>query len=180
MLLYLCCYYFAMKIDKDIIKESLLFYSDLKQYAISLTYNQEDANDLVQDTYLKIMQYEDYFKDGTNLKAWCYTIMRNTFINQYRRNQKYKLVFDTTDDLSYWENSISNTSDSADINYSVSEINKQIQSLSEEKRKPLEMYIDGYKYKEIADEMNLSIGTVKSRIFFSRQQLMKQLEDYNG
>ena len=169
-----------MEQDKDLIQKSLLFYADLKKYAISLTYNQEDANDLVQDTYLKIMQYEDYFKDGTNLKAWCYTIMKNTFINQYRRNQKYKLVFDSTDDLSYWENSVSSPSDAADVNYSVSEINKQFQKLPEEKRKPLEMFIDGYKYKEIADEMNLSIGTVKSRIFFSRQQLMELLKDYRS
>ena len=167
-----------MKTEKNLIHKSLLFDSDLRQYAISLTYNQDAADDLVQDTYLKIMQYEDYFKEGTNLKAWCYTIMKNTFINQYRRKQKYKLICDNADELSHWENSVSSATDTADINYSVSEINKQFHKMPEEKRKPLEMYIDGYKYKEIADEMNLSIGTVKSRIFFSRQKLMDLLKDY--
>lgn len=167
-----------MKTTDQVVKKTLLLEQDLKKYAYSLTVNQDDADDLLQDTYLKVMQYSTYFKEETNLKAWVYTIMKNTFINNYRKKQRSKVVFDQSEDLYYLNNSVSDAADAADAKYYASEINKMILRKNEEQRKPFEMYLDGYKYHEIADEMNISIGTVKSRIFFTRKKLMEDLKDY--
>lgn len=150
----------------------------LRQYALYLTSNRDDADDLLQDTYLKVMQNNDYFKADTNLKAWVTTIMKNTFINNYRRKQRAKIFIDQTEDLYYLNNSITSSSDNADMHYDYSEINKKIMEKKEDQRKPFEMFLDGYKYQEIADIMQISIGTVKSRIFFTRKKLMEELRDY--
>ena len=164
--------------NKNIIERTLLMQRDLKQYAYSLTVNQDDADDLLQDTYLKVIQYSSYFRSETNLKAWVYTIMKNTFINNYRKKQRAKIVVEKSPDLYMLNNMVSDASDDADVRFHTSEINKLILSKNEEQRKPFEMYLDGYKYQEIADEMKISIGTVKSRIFFTRKKLMEDLKDY--
>lgn len=152
--------------------------SNLKKFALSLTSDHEKANDLVQDTYLKAISYKDKFVDYTNLKAWVFTIMKNTFINNYRRNIKENTLIDATQDLYYVNLSNDKGYISPDSSYSESEIEKAIDSLEDEFRIPFRMHIEGYKYKEIADVLNLKIGTVKSRIFFTRQKLMNILKDY--
>lgn len=167
-----------MKTSNNLMERVLLLQQDLQKYAYSLTVNHDDAEDLLQDTYLKVMQYSSYFKSETNLKAWVYTIMKNTFINNYRKKQRSKILFDQSEDLYYLNNTVSDAADAADANYYASEINKMILKKNEEQRKPFEMYLDGYKYHEIADQMNISIGTVKSRIFFTRKKLMEDLKDY--
>ena len=151
--------------------------ADLRRYAASLTPIREDQEDLIQNTYLKVMLCSEQFREETNLKAWVLTIMRNTFLNEYRRNQR-KLVVSETHVPQGYENSQYNPADSADVNYYVKDINGRIMAKSPEQRKPFEMFVDGYKYQEIADEMGLSIGTVKSRIFFIRKKLMEELHDY--
>lgn len=161
-----------------IVERALSLQQDLMQYAYSLTVNRYDADDLLQDTYLKVMQYSSYFKSETNLKAWVYTIMKNTFINNYRRKQRSKIVVEQSEDLYHLNNMVTDASDAADAKYYASEINKLILAKDEDQRKPFEMYLDGYKYQEIANEMNISIGTVKSRIFFTRKKLMEDLKDY--
>ncbi|MBO4645445.1 MAG: sigma-70 family RNA polymerase sigma factor [Bacteroidales bacterium] len=162
----------------NLIEQAMAYDQVMHQYAYSLTKNEEDANDLVQDTYEKVIKFSSSFNDSTNLKAWVFTIMKNSFINTYRRKQRCKIIFDQTEDLHYLNNTVSNPSDAADIHYYVSDISQHILSKNEEQRKPFEMYMEGYKYQEIADMLNLSIGTVKSRIFFIRQKLMSELEDY--
>jgi RNA polymerase sigma-70 factor (ECF subfamily) len=152
--------------------------SNLHKFAMSLTSDREKAHDLVQDTYLKAITYKDKFVDYTNLKAWVFTIMKNTFINNYRRNIKENTMIDGTQDLYYINLSDDKGYISPDSSYSESEIEKAIDSLEDEFRIPFRMHIEGYKYKEIADELNLKIGTVKSRIFFTRQKLMNILKDY--
>lgn len=163
---------------ESLIDKALKYDQGLRQYAFSLTLNQDDANDLVQETYLKIMQNSDYFKENTNLKAWIYTIMKNSFINNYRRKQRSKVFVEQSEDLYHLNNLASNPSDDADMNFYVKDINEKIMEKKEDQRKPFEMFLDGFKYQEIADEMNISIGTVKSRIFFTRKKLMEDLCDY--
>lgn len=152
--------------------------SNLHRFAMSLTSDRDTALDLVQDTYLKAITYKDKFVDYTNLKAWVFTIMKNTFINNYRRNVKENTIIDGTQDLYYINQPHDKGFISPESSFSESEIEKAIDSLSDEFRIPFQMHVDGYKYKEIADELGLKIGTVKSRIFFTRQKLMLLLKDY--
>ncbi len=101
--------------------------------------------------------------------------MRNTFINNYRRRLRNYTYLDHTEDAALINKSQSANSENPDSKYSVREMTDNIEQLKEKHRLPLEMYINGYKYKEIADELQLSIGTIKSRIFFSRKILQEQL-----
>jgi len=152
----------------------------LQYFAYSLTANQEDADDLMQDTFLKAITNKDKFDPHTNLKAWVYTIMKNTFINKYRKDSKISTVIDNTKDLYYLNNSNSTLSASPDSVYNHNELVKVIDNLQDDHRIPFQMHFQGYKYKEIAESLDLSIGTVKSRIFFSRKKLMEKLRDFQN
>jgi RNA polymerase sigma-70 factor (ECF subfamily) len=149
-------------------------------FARSLTNNDEEAKDLVQDTYFKALTNRDKFQPNTNLKAWTYTIMKNTFINNYRRKVKANTIVDTTEDLYYLNTSKEAKYDTPDSRLATEEINRNINALDENQRLPFEMHNQGYKYKEIADQLDLSIGTVKSRIFFTRKKLMEKLQDFSN
>ena len=153
---------------------------NLQYFAYSLTSNHDDADDLIQDTFLKAITNKDKFDPATNLIAWIYTIMKNTFINKYRKDSKVNTVIDNTKDLYYLNNA--NIADAAapETLYNHSELLKVIDALQDDHRVPFQMHFQGYKYKEIADRLNLSIGTVKSRIFFSRKKLMEKLKDYQN
>lgn len=151
---------------------------NLKHFAYTLTTNEDDAKDLLQDTYLKAMLNQDKYYDDTNLKAWTFTIMKNIFINNYRKNQKTVNILETVEDLGYLRNNYKSNSYLPDAEYAKNEITKGINKLSDEQRIPFEMHNSGYKYKEIATHLNLSIGTVKSRIFFTRKKLMDSFKDY--
>jgi len=152
--------------------------SNMQRFAMSLTSDRDTALDLVQDTYLKAITYKDKFVDYTNLKAWVFTIMKNTFINNYRRNIKENTIIDGTQDLYYINQPHDKGFISPESIYSEGEIEKAIDSLDDEFKIPFRMHIEGYKYKEIAEKLDLKIGTVKSRIFFTRQKLMLILKDY--
>jgi RNA polymerase sigma-70 factor (ECF subfamily) len=154
--------------------------SNLQRFALSLTSDRDNALDLVQDTYLKAITYKEKFVDYTNLKAWVFTIMKNTFINNYRRNVKENTIIDGTQDLYYLNMPHDKGFISPESKYAQDEIEKAIDSLSNEFRIPFRMHIDGFKYHEIADKLGLKIGTVKSRIFFTRQKLMLILKDYDS
>ena len=161
----------------DFTKELIAIEENLEKYAYSLTLNPDDAKDLVQDTYLKAFTYMEQFEDNTNLKAWAFTIMRNTFINNYRRKVKQNTTFDGTANLFLLNSKPDQMT--PEVSLSHSEISRKIDQLEAEFRIPFQMHTSGYKYKEIADKLNLKIGTVKSRIYFSRQKLMAALKDYN-
>jgi RNA polymerase sigma-70 factor (ECF subfamily) len=152
--------------------------NNLHSFALSFTRNNEDAKDLTQETMLKAITYRNYYTPQTNFKAWVFTIMRNIFINQYRRKVKSGTIFDHSKDLYLLNNS--NDSDMSPINVlTEKEVNKQIGTLEEEYKEPFEMHFQGFKYKEIADKLGIPIGTVKSRIFIARKKLMDLLPDYN-
>jgi len=160
---------------------ALLGLSDkLHYYALSLTSDSERANDLLQETFLKALTYRDKFTQNTNFKAWIYTIMKNTFINDYRRNVKTKNTFDGSNNDFHLMFSKDKVYPAPDSFYSSKEINKSIDALEDEYKVPFTMFLEGFKYKEIAESLNLSIGTVKSRIFFSRKKLMEKLRDYKN
>jgi RNA polymerase sigma-70 factor, ECF subfamily len=152
---------------------------NLQRFAMSLTSDRDNALDLVQDTYLKAIANKDKFVDFTNLKAWVFTIMKNTFINNYRRGIKENTLIDGTQDLYYINMPHDKGYVSPESAYAEAEIEKAIDSLSDEFRIPFRMHVEGFKYKEIADKLDLKIGTVKSRIFFTRQKLMLILKDYD-
>ncbi len=152
----------------------------LHYFALRLTANDEDARDLLQETTLKALTYQKQFTANTNFKAWVFTIMKNTFINNYRRNQKTRNTFDGNDDAmrSAYRNNFA--SETPEMVQSVVEMNGYINKLDDDFRIPFKMHTDGYKYKEIAEHLDLPIGTVKSRIFFTRKKLQKMLADSEG
>jgi RNA polymerase sigma factor (sigma-70 family) len=150
----------------------------LHYYALSLTTDSERANDLLQETFLKALTYREKFTQNTNFKAWIYTIMKNTFINDYRRSIKTKSTFSGANNEFHLLISKNKVYPAPDSFYSSKEISKSINALEDEYRVPFTMFIDGYKYKEIAEELSLPLGTVKSRIFFTRKKLGKTLAEY--
>ena len=152
--------------------------SYLKLFAKQLTANEDDAKDLLQETYLKALLYRDKFVNDENFKAWVYTIMKNIFINNYRRAKRSKTFIDQTDNLYYLSNGVESFDTNPESMYRVKELEESIQGIDKDFRRAFEMYNDGYKYKEITDELNLNIGTVKSRIFYIRKKLMENLSDY--
>ena len=149
----------------------------LKSFAYNFTKNTEDAEDLLQDTLLKAIRYKDNFQDGTNFKGWLFTIMRNIFINNYKRKKLQKTINDSTDNQFYLNyGKISEDTVSSRINEK--DINKAITQLPYEFRTPFQLYYEGYKYNEIADALNEPLGTIKSRIHFARKILKQKIQRY--
>lgn len=151
---------------------------NMLNFAFMLTSNRDDAYDLLQDTTLKALDNEDKFADNTNFKGWVFTIMRNIFINNYRRGVRSATVIDTTDNLYHLNISQDSGLQSPEGSYTATEITDAINGLAEEYREPFSMHVAGYKYNEIAEKMGLPLGTVKSRIFFSRKRLQERFADY--
>jgi RNA polymerase sigma-70 factor (ECF subfamily) len=143
----------------------------LKPFAINLTRDSEAADDLLQETVYRALVNHDKFSEGTNLKAWLFTIMRNIFINNYRRMVKRNTIIDTTDNMYYLNSSASVTKNQAVNDFVMEDLQRAVTSLSDEYRVPFVMHYEGYKYHEIADHLKLPLGTVKSRIFFARKEL---------
>jgi RNA polymerase sigma-70 factor (ECF subfamily) len=146
-------------------------------FAMNYTKNVEDAKDLTQETMLKAIRYKDYYTPKTNFKAWIFTIMKNIFINQYRRKSKSKTIFDNSKDL-FLLNSSTEKRDSPYNYIDSGEVNGQLETLSVEYKEPFKMHYLGFKYKEIAIKLDIPIGTVKSRIFIARKKLMDLLPEY--
>ena len=146
----------------------------LRRYAYSLTLNLEDAKDLVQETYVKAICNEEKFDAQTNIKAWLYTILKNTFINDYRRRSRKETIF--TDDVKEFVlcSKPAESSPESDVNYK--DLTFMVNSLQPEFRIPFQMHDSGFKYQGIADELGLQLGTVKSRIHFSRMKLKSRIE----
>jgi RNA polymerase sigma-70 factor, ECF subfamily len=143
----------------------------LQSFAYNLTKNQEDARDLFQETAYRALTNRDKFSPGTNFKAWSFTIMKNIFINNYRKKVKSNTIMDSTDNM-YFINSGDNAiANAAEANMLMEELTGMIERLDDSIRIPFMMHYQGFKYQEIADELELPLGTVKSRIFFARKEL---------
>ena len=150
----------------------------LKPFAITLTRDQEQAKDLFQETLLRALANKEKYNDGTNVKAWLYTIMRNIFINNYRRKAKQSTIFDNTPNdflLDYNQGAVTNDA-IAGIN--IKEVQEAIYNLPVIFKNPFLLYFDGYKYHEIADMLGEPLGTIKSRIHFARKLLKAQIDRY--
>lgn len=143
----------------------------LNSFAYNLTKSIEDAKDLYQETAFRAMTNRDKFRAGTNFKAWLFTIMKNIFINNYRKKVKANTIMDSTDNNYYINSGNVAISNKASSNIMVSEIKGMISGLDESIKVPFMMHYSGYKYQEIADYLELPLGTVKSRIFFARKEL---------
>ena len=165
--------------DTVIFKRDLLeMQSELQRFAFKLTADKEEANDLLQETSLRALQNMDKYTPDTNFKGWVYTIMRNIFINNYRKVLREQTFIDYTDNLHNID-SVQLTMDSVTENdYDRKELFRVLNSLPDIYRVPFSMFVSGFKYREIADKLSLPLGTVKSRIFLTRRSLQEELKDF--
>jgi len=152
----------------------------LNSFAYNLTKDAEEAKDLYQETAFRAMTNRDKFKAGTNLKAWLFTIMKNIFINNYRKKAKANTIMDSTDNMYFLNSTDNSISNGAGTNIMMEELGGMIKNLDASIRVPFEMHYVGYKYQEIANELELPLGTVKSRIFFARKELKNQISMQYG
>jgi RNA polymerase sigma factor (sigma-70 family) len=150
----------------------------LKYPALKLTHNTEDANDLIQDTLVKAIRNKNKFKEGTNIKAWLYIIMKNTFISNYHKNQKRSNIVDPIEDEYTLVTPATIGYNDGASNVNTEEIYKAINNLDKCFREPFMMHFSGFKYEEIAEKLNIPMGTVKNRIHVARKTLMENLKDF--
>ncbi len=149
---------------------------NLNTFALRLTKNLDDAKDLYQETIFKILTNINKFKVGTNIKAWSYTIMRNTFINGYRKKQRRNTISDSTDENFYLNSSQDIVPNDGETMIAIQEMEYEINDLRDDWKIPFLMHYTGYKYQEIADHLDLPLGTVKSKIFHARKHLQAKLK----
>lgn len=152
--------------------------SNLRSFALKLTLDKDEAHDLVQDTTLKALSNQEKYVDNTNFKGWMLTIMRNIFINNYRKSARQNTMTDASEDLYHLNISQESGLETPDGAYAVGEITEILASFPADYREPFSLHVAGYKYDEIAERLSMPLGTVKSRIFFTRKRLREILKDY--
>lgn len=164
----------AIEFDQILIKNT----DYLRPFAMTLTRDVESAKDLIQETLYRALANKEKYNAGTNIKAWMYTIMRNIFINNYRRTAKQNTIFDSTPNDFLLDYNQVTTANAAESNLFMKEIKEAVYQLPEIFKNPFELYFEGYKYHEIADILAEPLGTIKSRIHFARKLLKQQLDRY--
>ncbi|ULQ52413.1 RNA polymerase sigma factor [Flavihumibacter fluvii] len=150
----------------------------LRPFAITLTRDNEAAQDLFQETMYRAIANKEKYNVGTNIKAWLYTIMRNIFINNYRRKAKQNTIFDNTPNDFLLDYNQVTTANAAEGNLKLKEIQEAVHKLPDIFRNPFLLYFDGFKYHEIAEMLGEPLGTIKSRIHFARKLLKAQIQRY--
>ena len=151
---------------------------NLLNFAYMLTSNREESKDLLQDTTLKALDNEEKYIDNVNFKGWVFTIMRNIFINNYRKVVRDQTFVDQTDNLYHLNLPQESGFQSTESAYDLKEMHRIVNALPREYKIPFSMHVSGFKYREIAEKLGLPLGTVKSRIFFTRQKLQQELKDF--
>ncbi len=160
-------------------QQKLLSMQDnMMNFALMLTADKDDAQDLLQDTTLKVLDNQDKFIDNVNFKGWVLTIMRNIFINNYHKIVRTQAIVDQGVDLYNLDLVTESGVNTPEGSYHIQEITQAINKLSVELKIAFSMFLSGYKYNEIAERLDVPLGTVKSRIFFARQELQKKLKDF--
>lgn len=154
--------------------------SSLRSHALNFTRDPEDANDLLQETLLKATRFFSKFEDGTNIKGWLFVIMKNTFINNYRKGQKSRERTVQEAEITSANLHYSATTNGSVGSFAMQDIKKALGSLPEKYSVPFIRYFEGYKYHEIADELQIPLGTVKTYIHEARVLLKKQLKQYQN
>ncbi len=157
-----------------------LITASLNSFAFNLTKSTEDAQDLFQETAFRALNNKDKFRVGTNFKAWMFTIMKNIFINNYRKKVKSNTIIDRTENLFYLNSGTNVIFNNAESNILMEELGAMIDELDETIKTPFLLHFEGYKYQEIADELELPLGTIKSRIFFARKALKAAILGHYG
>ena len=152
----------------------------LQSFAYHLTRDFEESKDLYQETVFRALKNRDKFMPGTNFKAWLYTIMKNIFINNYRRKVKANTILDRTENQFLLNSPREATMNRAEATILIKELKELIAQLDDSVRIPFVRHYEGFKYQEIADEMGLPLGTVKSRIFFARKELKEKIFNRYG
>lgn len=150
----------------------------LMPFAFTLTHDQEDAKDLFQETLFRALANEDKYNIGTNIKAWLYTIMRNIFINTYRKKARQQIVFDGTPNEFYINSPKAIAVNNAIASINIKEMQEVITNLPDIFKDPFLLYFEGFKYNEISEMLNEPLGTIKSRIHFARKLLKTQIERF--
>jgi RNA polymerase sigma factor (sigma-70 family) len=159
-------------------KQVAMLRPTLRTFTHRFTSDRDESLDLVQDTILKALTYRDKFREDTNLKGWLFTIMRNTYINSYRKNQRAKTSHDDTKELYFLNVEDTHTFNRPEGSVEFKEVWKNVNQLKDELLIPFKMHTTGYKYHEIAEQLDLPIGTVKNRIFHARKEIQKKLTGY--
>ena len=159
-------------------KDLISVQEELLRFAYKLTADREEANDLLQETSLKALDNEDKFEPDTNFRGWMYTIMRNIFINNYRKIVREQTFVDQTDNQYHLSMPQDSGFASTEGAYDLKEMHRIVNALPRDYKVPFSMHVSGFKYREIAERLGLPLGTVKSRIFFTRQKLQDELKDF--
>lgn len=156
--------------------EILQYESILRPFAFNLTRSAAETEDLIQDTFYRALANRDKFNEGTNIKAWLCTVMRNIFINNYRRQKKSNTVVDTSENQFLLNSTSKTESNSAERSFLADDIKRAMHEVSKDFTEPFMMYYQGFQYQEISEKLSLPLGTVKSRIFFARKELQSRLK----
>ena len=156
------------------------FKDSLQKFAYYYTKDEEEAADLVQDTLLKAIRYAKRFEEGSNLKSWLFTILKNTFLNDYKKRGRLKCYMEETFSIAMNDIHCNITYNRGESNCNLADIHKALDNLSHEYYYPFIKYFEGFKYHEIAEELNIPIGTVKTRIHMARIALKKNLKMFSG
>jgi len=173
------------KLNEEFEREAVPHMDALYNFALKMTGDSDDASDLIQETYLKAFRFWDKFEKGTNCKAWLFRIMKNTFINTYRKNTKEPDKVDYEEIENFYENIKPSSTDSAHLEKDIydnlldDELSSAISSLPEDFRTVVILCdIEGYTYDEIADFVDVPVGTVRSRLHRARKMLYTKLHYY--
>lgn len=150
----------------------------LKRFARKFATDTQDVEDLVQDTILKAMLCFNRFQSGTNLKGWLYVLMRNIYINNYRKLNLYRKFTEVADDAQLSFSLVRVYKNGGEEDLAIKDIRNALKKLKPMESLPFEMFISGYKYHEIANRMKVPIGTVKTRIHVARTKLKCALKEY--
>lgn len=173
------------KLNEEFEREAVPHMDALYNYALKMTGDSDDASDLIQETYLKAFRFWEKFEKGTNCKAWLFRIMKNTYINTYRKNTKEPDKVDYEEIENFYENIKPSSTDSAHLEKDIydnlldDELSAAISSLPEDFRTVVILCdIEGYTYDEIADFVDVPVGTVRSRLHRARKMLFTKLHKY--
>ena len=185
----LICYYTLGDISQKherIFEDELLPHIDaLKTFAFHLSYNEDDANDLVQETYMKALRFIDKYIEGTNAKAWLFKILKNAYINEYRKKSKRPKKVDFEDIVSYHDSDDAGRQGYLDLREELfdsmmgDEVTTAINALPIDFRTVILLCdVEGFTYEEISKIIDVPIGTVRSRLFRARNMLKEKLKKY--
>lgn len=174
-----------IKLKTDFQAEAMPFMPLLRNYANKICNNELDADDLLQETYMRAFRFYNKFEKGTNCKAWLFRIMKNLFINDYRKNQKSPGKVDYEDIENFYESIKSNYTDSGDVQENLynnqldDEVTYALNSLQDEFKTVIILCdIEGLSYEEIADFVQCPVGTIRSRLHRGRKILQQKLNSY--